>query len=185
MRKSLLILLLAAILPYSSPASGAPSGSRDYVAANKLFASQRYQEALTLYKKILAESSEDSLPNDIYSRIGDTYFRVGSYEDALMAYRVALKDRNGSRNAENQYWVGICCMLLGRDEEAVSEFLKVPRQYPRAGMWVSTSYYWAGRASERLGKTDDAAAYYKKAAGSGKSTEGAYARRKAEAVKRP
>ncbi len=184
MRKQLLILLLVVIaLAAGIPrAWGGPATSQDYITANKLFAASRFQEALALYQKVLVSSPAGVPLNDVYTRIGDTHFRLGSYEDALTAYRVALKDQNASRNAETQYWIGLCCMLLGRDAEAVQEFLKIPRLYPRARMWVTTSYYWAGRASERLGKSDDAAQFYRKAAGKGNSTQETFARKRAEAI---
>jgi hypothetical protein len=78
--------------------------------------------------------------------------------------------------------VGFCCYLVGRDAEAVNELLKVPALHPDAKAWVSTAYYWAGRASERMGKRDAAAEFYRKAAGTGSSTQGTFARKKAEAV---
>ncbi len=186
MGKNLLMLFLVALVSFgSSQASSAPSDSQEYLAANRLFASSHFQEALALYQKILAAPPEGLSPGDIYARIGDSHFRLGSYEDALAAYRAALKDQKAPGGPEIQYWIGFCCMLLGRDAEAVGEFLKIPQLYPRSGMWIGTAYYWAGRASERLGKTEDAAAYYRKAAGNGQTTQGKYALKKAKAIKKP
>ncbi len=185
MRKSLLILFLIALVPHGDLlAAGAPATYQEYFAANKLFSSSQFQEALTLYKKILADPRAGVPLKDIYTRIGDTCFRLGAYEDALTAYRAALGEQKASGGPDIQYWVGFCCMMLGRDAEAVSEFLKIPQRYPKSGMWVGTAYYWAAKASERLGRTEDAATYYRKAAGNGRSTQGKYALRKAnEAVR--
>jgi tetratricopeptide (TPR) repeat protein len=71
---------------------------------------------------------------------------------------------------------------VGRDDEAVKELLKVPVLHPDAKVWASTAYYWAGRASERMGRRDEAAEFYRKAAGTGTSMQGRFARKKAEAV---
>jgi tetratricopeptide (TPR) repeat protein len=84
--------------------------------------------------------------------------------------------------AASQYWIAFCCLLMGNDAEAVTEFLKIPALYPSSGMWVGTAYYWAGRASERRGNTEDAAEYYRKAGGNGRSTQGRFALKKATAV---
>jgi TolA-binding protein len=66
----------------------------------------------------------------------------------------------------------------------VAELLKVPQLYPDAQAWTVTAYYWAGRASERMGRKAEAAEYYRKAAGgNGKTTQGKFARKKAEAAK--
>jgi tetratricopeptide (TPR) repeat protein len=185
MGKSLFILFLIVLLPYGlSHASNASSASRDYGTANNLFASSQFQDALTLYQKLLASPPEGVRLSDIHTRIGDSYFRLNNFKSALEAYRDALKDQKESERPATQYWIGFCCLLLGKDAEAVSEFLKIPELYPRSGMWVGTAYYWAGRASERLGKTEDAAEYYREAGGNGRSTQGTFALKKAEAVKK-
>jgi tetratricopeptide (TPR) repeat protein len=179
-----LLYAIAAIflLGHAAPAAE-PASSRDYVAANKLFAAEKYTDALALYKKTLSSPPADLAPGDINNKIGDTYFRLANYRSALDAYRLAVRDQRLADRAQTQYWIGFCCYLVGRDAEAVSEFLKIPAQYPDAKALGSTAYYWAGRASERLGKKELAAEYYRKAAGNGKSTQSKFAQKKAKAVK--
>ncbi len=186
MGKSILILFLIMLLPCSSSyASNASAASRDYRIANDLFSSDQFQDAISLYQKLLASPPPGVTVNEIHTRIGDSYVRLGSFDNALDAYRAALKDQKESEQPATQYWIGFCCFLLGRDAEAVNEFLKIPERYPRSGMWVGTAYYWAGRATERMGKAEEAAKYYRKAGGKGRSTQGKFALKKAEAVKRP
>jgi tetratricopeptide (TPR) repeat protein len=175
---------IAAIFLFSHAALAAETASsRDYLAANKLFAAEKYNEALALYKKTLLSPPADLAPGDIHNKIGDTYFRLANYRSALDAYRLAIRDQRPADRAQTQYWIGFCCYLIGRDAEAVNEFLKIPALYPDAKALGSTSYYWAGRASERLGKKEQAADYYRKAGGNGKSTQSKFAQKKAEAVK--
>jgi tetratricopeptide (TPR) repeat protein len=186
MGKMLLMLFFVVLLPYGqSDASSASSASQEYRTANKLFAAAQFQDALALYQKVLSSPPEGVPLTDVHTRIGDSYFRLGSYEQALTAYRAALEGQKESEKPASQYWIGLCCLLLGRNAEAVDEFIKIPRNYPQSGMWVNTAYYWAGRASERLGKTQDAAKYYRKAGGAGRSMQGKFAMKKAETVKRP
>ena len=184
MVKSLLISFLIVLLPYGlSHASDARSASNEYRTANKLFASAQFRDALSLYQKLLVSPPEGVPVSDIHTRIGDSFFRLGYFNNALDAYRIAIKDQKESARPETQYWIGFCCFLLGRDAEALSEFLKIPELYPASGMWVGTAYYWAGRACERMGRTGDAAEYYRRAGGNGRSTQGRFALKKAEAVK--
>ncbi len=183
MGNSLWISFLMVFLLYGQLlASDVTSASQEYHTANKLFASGQFYDALSLYQRILSVPPRGVPVSDIQTRIGDSYFRLGYFKNALDAYRVALKDQKDSERPVTQYWIGFCCFLLGNDPEAVSEFLKIPALYPASGMWVATAYYWAGRASERMGDAEDAAAYYRKAGGSGKSTEGRFALKKAEAM---
>lgn len=182
-RRLLISFILAMLLCGAAPASSEPAAA-EYVKANQLFASARFEQALALYQKLLASPPRGVSASEIQSRIGDSWFRLGSFQKSLDAYRSAIAGQKESARAETQYWIGFCCFLLGRDAESVSEFLKIPASYPSSGMWVGTAYYWAGRASERMGRTDQAAEYYRKAGGNGRSTQGRFALKKAESVKK-
>jgi len=178
-------VLLTVILSVGlGQAAGEVSSSPEYIKANKMFAEGKFADALALYNGILASPPEGLPPADVYGRIGDCHFRLGNYQKAGDAYRAALEKQKPAERAPTQYWIGFCSFLSGKDAEAVSEFLKIPQLYPSSGMWVTTAYYWAGRASERLGKKDQATEFYRKAGGKGNSTQERYALKKAEGVKK-
>jgi tetratricopeptide (TPR) repeat protein len=182
--KKVFLLAAAVFILFSSAAPAAETApSPDHRAADRLFAAERYQEALVLYKKALSPPPDSLTAGVINSKIGDTYFRLADYGHALDAYRKAIRDQRPVDRPQTQYWIGFCCFLVGRDAEAVDELLKIPALYPDAKAWGSTAYYWAGRASERLGKKEQASEYYRKAGGSGRSTQGKFAQKKAEKLK--
>lgn len=172
--------ILFAVLCSHANAQSAP---HDHGNADRLYAEGRFSDALAAYERLLAAPSGKAGSGDIHSRIGDCYFRLHNYQRALSAYRSALQNQKYTERPPTQYWIGFCSFLLGNDKEAVSEFLKIPEHYPSSGMWVGTAYYWAGRASERMGDKAAAAEYYRKAGGKGKSTQERFAMKKAEAVK--
>jgi tetratricopeptide (TPR) repeat protein len=176
-------IITLAFLSGPQPADSASAASREFSKANKLYGEGRFADALELYRGVLAKPSDDINPGDVYTRIGDSYFRLQDYRNALAAYRGALVKQKRSERAPTQYWIGFCTLLCGRDAEAVTEFLKIPEYYPSSGMWVGTAYYWAGRASERLGNKSQAAEYYRKAAGKGKSNQERFALKKAAEAK--
>lgn len=153
--------------------------AEDFRAANKLFASSRFSEAISLYQKVLVAPPPGVTAGEIQSRIGDSWFRLADYQNALRAYRTAIRTQKESQRPETQYWIGFCCFLLGRDGEAVDELLKIPSFYPDAAIWISTAYYWAGRACERMGKPEEAREYYRLAGGNGRSTQGKFAQESA------
>jgi tetratricopeptide (TPR) repeat protein len=177
------VLLFLLIASFWSNAIAGQSASRDFLKAERLYAAGNYSDALLLYQGLLSKKSEPVQTGDVHSRIGDCYFKMGDYPNALQAYQRALEGQMSAQRPSTQYWIGFCSFLLGRDREAVAEFLKIPELYPDSGMWVITAYYWAGRASERMGLKEQAAEYYRKAGGKGKSTQGRFAIKKAEAVK--
>ena len=183
MRWSLLAVLLLVLFPAGALQAAGSLSEGTYRSANKLFAEARYEEAISLYRDVLANPPKNVTVADIHTKIGDSYFGMNAYKNALGAYRQALEVQHPEKKPESQYWVAFCTFLTGRDREAVEEFLKIPALYPDSGRWVSTAYYWAGRASERMGEKDQAAAYYKKAGGNGKSVQGRHAMKRAEKVK--
>jgi tetratricopeptide (TPR) repeat protein len=173
---------LLLVLVIGKAGAGESFASSDFRTANNLFSDQKYREALVLYQRALSVPPDNVSTGDIHRRIGDSYFQLGDFQNALAAYRAAVSDPLLADKAQAQYWVGFCCYLVGRDAEAVNELLKVPALHPDANVWASTAYYWAGRASERMGRRDEAAEFYRKAAGTGTSMQGRFARKKAEAV---
>jgi tetratricopeptide (TPR) repeat protein len=177
---SLMILGLQA-LPQITGGQNLP---REYLQADQMFSQGRYPEAIRLYQTVLSSPSGAVSKGLVHTRIADSYFRLIDYQRALDAYRQAIEYQEPAERAQTQYWIGFCVLLLGRDAEAVAEFLKIPENYPASGMWVGTAYYWAGRASERMGKKEQAAELYRKAGGKGKSTQGRFAMKKAEETKK-
>jgi tetratricopeptide (TPR) repeat protein len=176
------VFLLLLIVSSRSNAIASQSASRDFLKADRLYAAGQYSDALALYQGLLSKQSESVQTGNVHSRIGDCFFRLSDYQNALQAYRSALQSQKPSQRPATQYWIGFCTFLLGRDRESVAEFLKVPELYPDSGMWVSTAYYWAGRACERMGRKEQAAEYYRKAGGKVKSTQERFAMEKAETV---
>ena len=186
MKKHICVLFLITILTgsnWSAVASAAQPSSRDYKKAEKLFIAKNYREAIELYQNVLTAPPDDISLADLHGRIADSHFQLGDFNSALASYRSTLLEQTRGERPMTQYWIGFCCFLTGRDDDAVRELLKIPELYPDSGMLVSTAYYWAGRASERMGKKDQAAEFYRKAGGNGKSTQARFAKKKADAVK--
>jgi tetratricopeptide (TPR) repeat protein len=181
-RISLIAFLILVALAGTSHSADRPMVPREYVHADRLFSQGRYAEAIRSYQAVLSSSSHALSPGLLHTRIADSFFHLTDYRHALDEYRQALKDQKPVERAQTQYWIGFCALLLGRDAEAVTEFLKIPENYPASGMWISTAYYWAGRASERLGRKEQAAEFYRKAGGKGKSTQERFAMKKAKSV---
>ncbi len=176
-----LIFLALSGLPHAASGQRVP---REYIKADQMFSQGRYPDAIRLYQAVLSSPSRAISPGLLHTRIADSFFRLADYQHALDAYHRALQEQKPGERAQTQYWIGFCVLLLGRNSEAVAEFLKIPESYPTSGMLVGTAYYWAGRASERMGRKDQAAVLYRKAGGKGISTQERFAMKKANAVKK-
>ncbi|MFA5073291.1 MAG: tetratricopeptide repeat protein [Nitrospirota bacterium] len=182
MQKILLVVCISIMLGAAAPAISA-SGANQLRGANDLFAKGKYQEALQAYQTLLNVRLPGISEGMLYTRIADSYFHLEEYAKAHAAYRAALDVQDNSDKPQTQYWIGFCMLLMGKHQEAVAEFLKIPEQYPDSGMWVHTAYYWAGRVCERMGNKELASKYFLKAGGAGKSVEGRFALEKAKNAK--
>ncbi len=185
MRRNLLgviLILFASIAPSSTIAGSSISPA--YAKAERLFAAGKYADALNFYKQALENKTGETPAGEVKSRIGDCYFRLQDYSSARNAYRDALLLQKLSQRPPTQYWIGFCTFLLGKDEEAITEFLKIPEVYPTSGMWVGTAYYWAGKAAERMGKKELAKEYYLRAGGKGMSSHEQFAIKKADEMRK-
>lgn len=183
MKKNALMTFFIVMTALLCSAVHASTPDQDYRQANKLFAKGKYTEAILLYRSVLADPSRRIPTSILHTRIADSYFQMEDYQNAREAYRRALADQKESERPATQYWIGFSTFLMGRNSEALSEFLKIPERYPDSGMWVSTAYYWAGRVSERMGEKKLAADYFRKAGGSGRSAQERFSLKKAEKLK--
>jgi len=184
MAKTLLPVILIFSLFGLSNAMAEQTASRDFAKAGTLFTEARYTEALPIYQRLLNSRASDVSSGILCTRIGDCYYKLADYTSAIHAYRSALQYQKSSERAATQFWIGFSTFRLGKDAEAIAEFLKIPELYPTSGMWVTTAYYFAGKVCEHMGKKEQAAAYYRKAAGTGTSTQERFALKKAETVKK-
>lgn len=181
MKKLLIGLCFSTILIVSHVCLAA-SAQQDFKKANNLFAKKNYKEAIGLYQELLSEPSCPISTGVLHTRLADSYFKIQDYVNARTSYQNALQVlKDDKERASTQYWIGFCTLLMGKNDEAVEEFLKIPRLYADSGMWVSTAYYWVARVYERSGKKELAAEYFRKAAaGNANSTQGEFALKKAE-----
>jgi tetratricopeptide (TPR) repeat protein len=185
MKRKFILIFLIFLAFYGLPqVTSGKSVPREYIKADQMFSQGHYPDAIRLYQAVLSSPSRAIPPGLLHTRIADSFFRLNDYQHALDEYRQALKDQKPGERAQTQYWIGFCVLLLGRDSEAVTEFLKIPENYPTSGMLIGTAYYWAGRASERMGKKEQAAELYRKAGGKGTSSQERFAIKKADAIKK-
>jgi TolA-binding protein len=180
MKKRFQIAFCMIILALVCSVTHASNGDREYSRANELLSKGKYSEAIASYQSVLTDPSHSVSISTLHARIADSYFRLGDYRNARAAYRRALQEQKEFERPATQYWIAFSTFLMGKNNEAINEFLKIPELYPGSGMWVSTAYYWAGRVCERMGEKKLAADYFRKAGGNGKLAQERFALEKAE-----
>lgn len=88
--------------------------------AKKHLESKRHKEAVDYFKKVI-NSKEPLLLGAAYTGLGDSYFEMGKYKDAIDAYEVA-KSEGGETGRWATYRIGESCLSLGDLEKARTVF---------------------------------------------------------------
>lgn len=80
------------VLDWSSSSGGLSAEDiRDVIHGDANFVAGRYKDAARLYERADSSSLVDSVRADLQRRLGDAYFHLGEYGDALDAYRTGLR----------------------------------------------------------------------------------------------
>jgi TolA-binding protein len=121
---------------------------------------EEWEKAGDVWKNVTEQFPDREDIVEIFFNLGFCYSQSGDFDLAWEVYRripaVAVTEEQQGRA---HYWAGISLKYLGRYEEAIREFLRVP--YLRTGgMWGVTSKLEAAGCYEKLGRIDEARAVY-------------------------
>lgn len=99
---------------------------------------------------------------EIFFNLGFCYSQSGNFEMAREVYsRIPGVAETEEQRGRSHYWTGISLKNLGRYDEAVREFLRVP-YLNTGGMWGVTSKLEAALCYERLGQIEQAVQIYER-----------------------
>ena len=74
----------------------------------------------------------------------------GRYEEAVQNFRRALGQETDDLNAQTQYEIGECLENSGKLNEALDEYGKVLRLYPKSKFWRTRAELVSAKILERL-----------------------------------
>ncbi|HVN48590.1 MAG TPA: tetratricopeptide repeat protein [Bacteroidota bacterium] len=122
-----------------------------------------YDGALELTRKYIERFPDDTDLIEKKIDIGVLYQKLGYYDQSIVHLQHLLEAGDASLEAELRYYIGEAYYDKGEYQHAILEFLKVPYLVTtHAHMdWISTSYYMAGQAYEKMSKYDQALIMYK------------------------
>lgn len=139
--------------------------SKLFEDGNNLLSQEDYEGAITEYRKVFEESSEQNVKLIALRSIGRTYyFNLKNYEQALSAFKQLIETFPDNRfQEETMFRIAYCLSELGRKDEALEQYAALVERYPR-GHYVSTSYFNQGTIYGNREDHDKARESYKKSA---------------------
>ena len=133
---------------------------------NNLFGQEDYEGAITEYRKIFDESTEEDVKLIALRGIGRTYYHnLKNYEQALSAFGKLLETFPDSRfQEEAMFNVAYCLGELGRDNEALENYADLVVRFSASqSQYVTLAYFNQGATYFRQKSYDKARANYEQA----------------------
>lgn len=120
---------------YPAPSTGFSKVSSDeykakYEQALELFKQHRYREALTVFENLLASDTNNDLADNAQYWIGECYYAMGRYREAIMAFEKVFTFKFSNKNDYAQFKIGQCYYQLGDKQRARREFQELLDNYP-------------------------------------------------------
>jgi len=105
---------------------------QNYQSALDLFHERRYQEAITEFEQLLAVDSSHPYADNAQYWIGECYYAMGKYNEAIMAFEKVQSFPKSNKNDYALFKLGQCYMKLGNIESARREFQQLIDTYPES-----------------------------------------------------
>jgi tol-pal system protein YbgF len=115
-----------------------------YDAALSLFNARNYTGALEQFQALLNSGSAGKLADNCKYWIGESYYGLGKYSDALQAFNTVLEQKGFSKIPYALLMIGNCEAQMGNKDAAREAYSKVTSQYPTSPV--------AAKAQARLSK---------------------------------
>jgi len=101
-----------------------------YQEALKEYGARRYSNAIQKFEDLLSSNNRHSLSDNCQYWIGEAYFGLGSYQQAIMAFEKVFAFTNTNKNDDAQLKLGLCYIKLEDKERAKNAFQKLVDNYP-------------------------------------------------------
>jgi tol-pal system protein YbgF len=134
----------------SSPPAKTSSGSissdayvNRYNSALSMFHGREYQNAITEFEDLLASDINHSYSDNAQYWIGECYYAIGRYREAVMAFEKVFTFPKSNKNDYAQFKIGQCYYKLGENERARQEFQQLIDSYPDSELVPRARQYLA------------------------------------------
>ena len=123
---------------------GAPD---DYVAKYQrgldLFHQRKYRDALAVFEALLATDTNNDYSDNAQYWIGECYFAMGRYKEAILAFEKVFTFRYSNKNDYAQFKIGQCYFMLGDKQRARQEFQQFIDNYQKSELIPRAQGYLA------------------------------------------
>jgi tol-pal system protein YbgF len=114
-----------------------------YNSALSMFHGREYQNAIADFEELLASDINHSYSDNAQYWIGECYYAMGRYREAIMAFEKVFTFPQSNKNDYAQFKIGQCYFKLGESERARQEFQQLIDSYPDSELAPRARQYLA------------------------------------------
>jgi tol-pal system protein YbgF len=113
-----------------APVVNAMVTTEGYDNALQLFRDRKYGDALRSFEGVLTSGVDQALADNCRYWIGESYYGLRQYRDAITQFRTVLELQRSGKKADAQFMIGNAYLALGDKTSARAAFEKVISDYP-------------------------------------------------------
>lgn len=138
--KDMKIQRLESAPAYAATATVLPSDISDeeykglYEQGLELFNNRQYNDAITVFKRLISSNDGNSLSDNAQYWIGESNYMMGKYKTAIMDFEKVFTYSNSNKLDYAQFKLGKCYERLGDKQRAKDEFERFLDQYPKSSL---------------------------------------------------
>ena len=120
-----------------------------------------YSESGNWFRQFItyATPEQSKMKGDAYNRIGDTYYMVRDFKNAISNYDKAIAIKSGTPDYA-QFQKALATGFVENERAKIQQLKLVVENYPTSG-YVDDAMYELGRAHVAIGDLDEAIRYFK------------------------
>ncbi|MBC8181210.1 tetratricopeptide repeat protein [candidate division KSB1 bacterium] len=104
----------------------------DYQLALQSYYNRNYKTAIQMFDELLAVNSSHSLSDNCRYWIGESYYGLGNYNQAIIEFTKVSSFSKSNKMDDAQLKLGLCFWRLGDSERAAQEFERLISDYPES-----------------------------------------------------
>ncbi|MDZ7724151.1 MAG: tol-pal system protein YbgF [candidate division KSB1 bacterium] len=123
--------------PQSTSITGSGSDALDsfrsrYDQALNLYKQRQYEQAIALFRELLAVRPQNTLTDNCQYWMGECYYGLTEYEKAAMEFNKVFMYPESNKLDDAQLKLGLCYINMGDNAQARTEFQKLINEYPNS-----------------------------------------------------
>jgi tol-pal system protein YbgF len=114
----------------AAPAWKSDSYTERYQEALQAYRGRKFQDAIQKFEALLATDSKNNLADNCQYWIGEAYYDMTNYNQAILAFGKVFTFGNSNKDDSAQLKIGMCYLKMNDKTKAKEEFQKLVNDYP-------------------------------------------------------